>query len=46
MEQVRKDIIRRNNIPSLNYFKENGPKNFIEFKKTDHFSLLELLFTN
>jgi hypothetical protein len=46
VEQVRKDIIRRNNIPSLNYFKENGPKNFIEFKKADHFSLLELLFTN
>jgi hypothetical protein len=35
-------VIRRNNIPSLNFFKENGPTSFIEFKKVENYLLLEL----
>mgnify|MGYP006897115549 CR=1 FL=1 len=39
-------MIRRNNVPTLNFFKENGPKDFLEFKKVDTFSLVELLLNN
>jgi hypothetical protein len=38
--ELKKDIMRRNNIPSLNFFKQNGPKDFIEFKKVEHYLLL------
>lgn len=34
--------MRRSNIPSLNFYKENGPRDFIEFKKVEHHILLEL----
>jgi hypothetical protein len=27
--KIKKDIIRRSNIPSINYFKENGPQNYV-----------------
>jgi hypothetical protein len=40
--EIKKDIMRRNNIPSLNFFKQNGPQDFIEFKKVEHYLLLEL----
>jgi hypothetical protein len=29
VEEIKKDIARRNNISSLNYFKENGPKSYL-----------------
>ena len=40
IEEVRKDMTRRTKGPSLNFFKQNGSKNFNEFKKVDHFNLL------
>lgn len=46
VEEVKKEVARRNKIPSLNFFKENGPKSYLEFKKIDYFQLMEMLITN
>ena len=40
VDQIKKDVIRRNHIPSINFFKENGPKDLVEFKKTENYKLL------
>lgn len=40
IEEVRKDIARRGTGPTLNFFKENGPKSYGEFKKVDHMALI------
>ena len=29
IEEVRKEMARRNNVPSLNFFKQNGPKDYL-----------------
>lgn len=39
-------MTRRTKAPSLNFFKENGPKSYAEFKKVDNFALLELLLNS
>ena len=46
IEEVRKEMTRRTKAPSLNFFKENGPKSYAEFKKVDNFALLELLLNS
>ncbi len=46
VEQVRKDLFRKNNASSLNYFKNHGPKSFIEFKKVDKYLIMEMVFRN
>ena len=46
MEEVRKEIVRRNGMTGLNYFKNNGPKDIAEFKKIDYHLLLYLFLKN
>ncbi len=38
--------MKRGNNNSLNFYKQNGPKNLIEFKKIEKYGLMELLLGN
>ena len=46
VEEVRKDIVRRSGSAGLNYFKVNGPKDIVEFRKIDYHLLLNLFLKN
>ena len=39
-------MLRRSGITGLNYFKANGPKDAVEFKKIDYHLLLYLFLKN
>jgi hypothetical protein len=39
-------MAKRKGIPSLNFFKQNGPKSYQDFKKLDLFALMELFIGN
>lgn len=46
VETVKKEIARRKNINSANFFKEGTPITLEQFMKIDFFRLVELIFAN
>jgi hypothetical protein len=38
--------MRRSGMSGLNYFKQNGPLDLVEFKKIDYYMLLQLFLKN
>jgi hypothetical protein len=46
VEQVRKEILRKSGITGLNYFTNNGPRDFQQFKTADYHLLLYLFLKN
>lgn len=43
---IKKDIVRRKDLKSLNFYKEGNPISLEQFKKVDWYKLLELVLMN
>ena len=46
VETIKKDITRKKEISSMNFYKEGNPISFEQFKKLDCYKLMELALSN